>query len=67
VADLMQVDKSEITRETNFVRDLNTDIIDEVKLCMEFEDAFDMTIPDEDAETFETVGQAIDYIEANTK
>ena len=56
------MDKAEITRETNFVNDLNADSLDTVELVMEFEDEFEMSIPDEEAEKIQTVGQAIDYI-----
>ena len=55
-------DKSEITRETSFINDLNADSLDTVELVMEFEDEFDMSIPDEEAEKIQTVGAAIDYI-----
>lgn len=58
----MGVDKSEITRETSFINDLNADSLDTVELVMEFEDEFDMSIPDEEAEKIQTVGAAIDYI-----
>ena len=58
----MDVDKSEITRETSFINDLNADSLDTVELVMEFEDEFDMSIPDEEAEKIQTVGAAIDYI-----
>ena len=47
---------------TNFVNDLNADSLDTVELVMEFEDEFETSIPDEDAEKIQTVGQAIDYI-----
>ena len=58
----MGVDKSEITRETHFINDLNADSLDTVELVMEFEDEFELSIPDEEAEKIQTVGQAIDYI-----
>ena len=62
VSDQMGVDKSEITRETSFVNDLNADSLDTVELVMEFEDEFELSIPDEEAEKIQTVGQAIDHI-----
>jgi acyl carrier protein len=65
ISEQMGVDKSEITRETSFISDLNADSLDTVELVMEFEDEFDMSIPDEEAEKIQTVGAAIDYI-ANT-
>ena len=67
VAEQMGVDKSEITRETSFVNDLNADSLDTVELVMEFEDEFEMSIPDEEAEKIQTVGQAIDYIKQHSK
>ena len=62
VSEQMGVDKSEITRETSFINDLNADSLDTVELVIEFEDEFDMSIPDEEAEKIQTVGAAIDYI-----
>jgi acyl carrier protein len=62
VAEQMGVDKSEITRDTNFVNDLNADSLDTVELVMEFEDEFETSIPDEQAEKIQTVGQVIDFI-----
>ncbi len=66
VSEQMGVDKSEITRETHFINDLNADSLDTVELVMEFEDAFELSIPDEEAEKIQTVGQAIDYIKNNS-
>ena len=66
VSEQMGVNKAEINRETSFINDLNADSLDIVELVMEFEDNFDMSIPDEEAEKIKTVGQAIDYI-ANTQ
>jgi acyl carrier protein len=62
VAEQMGVDKAEISRETSFANDLNADSLDTVELVMEFEDEFETSIPDEEAEKIQTVGQAIDYI-----
>ena len=62
ISEQMGTDKSEITRETSFINDLNADSLDTVELVMEFEDEFDMSIPDEEAEKIQTVGAAIDYI-----
>ena len=65
VSEQMAINKAEITRETSFINDLNADSLDIVELVMEFEDNFDMSIPDEEAEKIKTVGQAIDYIANN--
>jgi acyl carrier protein len=62
VAEQMGVDKSEISRETSFVNDLNADSLDTVELVMELEDEFETSIPDEVAEKIQTVGQAVDYL-----
>jgi acyl carrier protein len=62
ISEQMGVDKTEITRETSFINDLNADSLDTVELVMEFEDEFDMSIPDEEAEKIQTVGAAVDYI-----
>ena len=62
ISEQMGADKAEIVRETSFINDLNADSLDTVELVMEFEDEFDMSIPDEEAEKIQTVGAAIDYI-----
>ena len=62
ISEQMGADKSEITRETSFINDLNADSLDTVELVMEFEDEFDMSIPDEEAEKIQTVGAAVGYI-----
>ena len=66
VAEQMGVDKEEVSRETSFVNDLNADSLDTVELVMEFEDQFELSIPDEEAEKIQSVGQAIDYISQNS-
>lgn len=65
VAEQMGVDRSEISRETSFTNDLNADSLDTVELVMEFEDEFDTSIPDENAEKIQTVGQAVEFIKLN--
>jgi len=62
VAEQMGADKAKITRDTSFVEDLNADSLDTVELVMEFEDEFETSIPDEQAEKIQTVGQAVDFI-----
>ena len=66
VAEQMGTDKAKITPETSFVNDLGADSLDTVELVMELEDEFDISIPDEDAEKIQTVGQAIKYIEEHS-
>ena len=62
VSEQLGVEKAEVTRESSFVDDLKADSLDVVELVMEFEDEFDMSIPDEDAEKIQTVGAAADYV-----
>lgn len=67
VSEQMGVNKKEFTRDVHFANDLGCDSLDLVELVMEFEDEFELSVPDEDAEKVETVGQAIDYIETALK
>lgn len=62
VAEQLGADKSKISRSTSFVEDLNADSLDTVELVMEFEDEFETSIPDEQAEKIKTVGEAIEFI-----
>jgi acyl carrier protein len=63
VSEQLGVARDEITRASSFVDDLKADSLDVVELVMEFEDAFEITIPDDDYEKIRTVGDAITYIE----
>ncbi len=63
VADQLGVSKEQITPETSYVNDLGADSLDVVELVMEFEEEFDINIPDDAAEKIQTVGQTIEYIE----
>ncbi|MSR47834.1 MAG: acyl carrier protein [Planctomycetes bacterium] len=58
----MGASKDKITMATSFVNDLGADSLDTVELVMEFEDEFDVNIPDDEAEKIQTVGDAIKYI-----
>ena len=66
VCDQMGTTADKINRETSFINDLGADSLDTVELVMEFEDEFEISIPDEDAETIQTVGNAIDYISSKS-
>ena len=65
IVEKLGVDESDVTSDASITNDLGADSLDTVELIMEFEKEFDMTIPDEDAEKIATVGDAIDYVEAN--
>jgi len=67
VAEQLGVDEGEVTSTASFVDDLGADSLDQVELVMAFEEAFDLEIPDEDAEKIKTVKDAIEYIEKNEK
>lgn len=67
VADQFGVDKEKISADTSFVNDLGADSLDTVELVMELEEEFDINIPDDAAEKIQTVGQAVEYIEAGVK
>ena len=62
VCDQMGTTPDKITAETSFITDLGADSLDTVELVMEFEDEFEISIPDEDAEKIQTVGAASEYI-----
>ncbi|GAB6431188.1 acyl carrier protein [Bacillus cereus] len=65
IADRLNVEKSEITMESNFKDDLGADSLDIVEFVMQLEDEFDVEIPDEEAENLTTVGDVVAYLENN--
>ncbi len=67
IVDKLGVDESEVNSEASFTNDLGADSLDTVELIMEFEKEFNIAIPDDQAEKIGTVGQAVDYIQNNTK
>jgi acyl carrier protein len=67
IVEQLGVDEGEVTPKASFVDDLGADSLDTVELVMAFEEAFDIEIPDEDAEKIRTVQDAITYIEQHAK
>jgi acyl carrier protein len=67
IVEQLGVDAAEVTPTAHFVNDLGADSLDTVELVMALEEEFDTEIPDEQAEKIQTVGQAIDYIQAHAK
>jgi acyl carrier protein len=65
--DKLGINESEITPDASFVKDLGIDSLDYAELVMEFEQTFDIKIPDDDAEKMQTIGQAVAYIESKLK
>lgn len=65
IAEKLGVDEENVKPEASFTNDMGADSLDTVELIMEFEKAFNITIPDDKAEKIATVGDAIAYIEEN--
>jgi len=63
IAERLSIDESKITESSSFIEDLGADSLDTVELIMQLEEAFNIQIPDEDAEKISTVGDAVKYIE----
>ena len=64
IAQELGVEQEKVVDDANFVDDLGADSLDTVELVMAFEEEFGIEIPDEDAETMQTVGEAIEYLNA---
>ena len=67
IVEQLGVDEGEVTPNASFVDDLGADSLDTVELVMAFEEAFEIEIPDENAEKIRTVKDAVDYINAHAK
>ncbi len=63
IVDKLGVEEAAVTAEADFSNDLGADSLDKVELIMEFEDAFGISIPDEQAASLHTVGQALEFLE----
>lgn len=66
IVEQLGVDENQVDGTASFVDDLGADSLDIVELVMAFEEAFELDIPDEDAEKIRTVKDAVDYIEAKS-
>src|SRR5213075_3134012 len=67
IAEQLGVEEDDVVPDAKFVEDLGADSLDTVELVMAFEEAFDIEIPDEDAEKIRTVKDAVDYIDKHAK
>ena len=63
IIEQLQVEESEVTMDTNLMKDLSADSLDAVEIIMAIEDEFDIEIPDEEAEKFQLVGDLVKYVE----
>ena len=67
VVEHLGVDAEKVTPEASFIDDLGADSLDTVELVMAFEEEFGIEIPDDAAETIQTVGDAVKFLEKNAK
>ncbi|MEZ5008420.1 MAG: acyl carrier protein [Chitinophagales bacterium] len=67
IVEKLGVEESEVTLEASFTNDLGADSLDTVELIMEFEKEFNISIPDEQAESITTVGEAVEYLSQQVK
>jgi acyl carrier protein len=65
IVDQLSADEGDVSLEASFIDDLGADSLDIVELVMALEDSFGVSIPDEEAESIKTVGDAVEYIAAN--
>ena len=64
IIEQLQVEESDVNMDTNLMKDLEADSLDAVEIIMAIEDEFDIEVPDEDAEKFQTVADIVSYVEA---
>lgn len=67
IVDQLSVDESLVTIDTNLMKDLEADSLDAVEIIMAIEEEFDIEIPDEEAESFQVVGDLVKYVEENAE
>ncbi len=66
IVEQLGVDEAQVAMDTHLMKDLEADSLDAVEIIMAIEDEFDLEVPDEAAEKFQTVGDIIKYVEENT-
>lgn len=67
ISDELNIDQDKITKEANIREDLGADSLDAVEVIMALEDEFGITIDDDTAQSFKTVGDLVDYVEKNAQ
>ncbi|MCI7619010.1 MAG: acyl carrier protein [Firmicutes bacterium] len=65
IIEQLQVEESDVTMDTNLMKDLSADSLDAVEIIMAIEDEYGIEIPDEEAEKIQTVGDLVRYVEEN--
>jgi len=63
IVEQLSVEEAAVTLETHLMKDLEADSLDAVEIIMAIEDEFDIEVPDEDAEKFQSVGDIVKYVE----
>jgi acyl carrier protein len=66
IVEQLGVDEAQVAMDTHLMKDLEADSLDAVEIIMAIEDEFDLEVPDEAAEKFQTVGDIVKYVEENT-
>ena len=66
LAEQLDADIDQMTMDTDIAKDLGADSLDVVELLMSIEDEFSVEIPDEEIENIKTIGELVEYIEANS-
>lgn len=67
IVDQLKLEETMVTMDTNLMKDLEADSLDAVEIIMGIEEEFDIEIPDEEAETFQLVGDLVKYVEDNAE
>lgn len=65
IAEQLNIEGASIRPDTNLMKDLEADSLDAVEIIMALEEEYDIEIPDEEAERFQTVEDIVKYVEAN--